>query len=68
MSNFIWVPFNLIKVAQFPEKHQQLLVELDFLGGVGKVRLSQRIGQETSQALQHKVIVLQMEEYKDNFQ
>lgn len=53
------VLFNLVKVTKFPEQHQQLLMELDFLGGMGQVRLSQRVGQETSEALQHKIKILQ---------
>lgn len=55
----VLVLFNLIEVAKFPEQHQQLLMELDFLGGMGQVRLSQRVGQETSEALQYKIKVLQ---------
>lgn len=55
---------NLIEVTKLPEQHQQLLVELDLLGGVGQVGLSQRVGQQTSQALQYKVKVLPMERRK----
>ena len=52
---------NLVEVTELPEKHQQLLVELDLLGRVGQVGLSQGVGQQTRQALQHEVKVLQME-------
>lgn len=55
---------NLVEVTELPEKHQQLLVELDLLGGVRQVRLGQRVGQQTSEALQDKVKVLQMDRQK----
>lgn len=56
---------NLVEVTKLPEKHQQLLVELDLLGGVWKVSLSQRVGQQSRQALQDKVKVLQIEIRKE---
>lgn len=59
-DHFIVVLFNLIEVAKLPEKHQQLLVELDLLSGVRQISLSQRIGQQTSETLQYKVKVLRM--------
>lgn len=49
---------NLVEVAELPEEHQQLLVELDLLGGVWQVGLGQRVVEETSQALQNEVKVL----------
>ena len=58
---------NLIEVAKLPEKHQQLLVELDFFCGVRQVSLSKRIGQQTSEARQNKVNVLPVEEHSNSF-
>lgn len=56
---------NLVEVAELPEKNQQLLVELDLLGRVWQVSLSQWVGQQPCQALQYKVKVLQMGEKRD---
>lgn len=53
----------LVEVTELPEENQQLLMELDLLGGVGQVRLLQRVRQEPSQALQDEVEVLQKERF-----
>lgn len=42
-------------------------MELDLLGRVGQVGLSQRVGQQTRQALQHEVKVLQTEMHNAEF-
>ena len=59
MLQFILVPLNLIEVTKLPEKNQQLLVELDLLGRIRQISLSQRICQQASKAFQYKVEVLQ---------
>lgn len=56
---------HLVEVAEFPEEDQQLLVELDLLGGVRQVSLGQRVGQQTSQAFQYKIKVLPLGDHKD---
>lgn len=38
---------DLVEVAKLPEEHQQLLVELDFLGGVWQVGLGQGVVEQT---------------------
>lgn len=49
----------LVEITKFPEEDQKLLVELDLLGGVGQVGLSERVSEQASQAFQHKVIILE---------
>lgn len=49
----------LVKITKFPKEDQKLLVELDLLGGVGQVGLSERVSEQASQTFQHKVIILE---------
>lgn len=49
---------HLVEVTQLPEEDEQLLVELDLLGGVGEVGLRQGVGEQPRQALQDEVVVL----------
>lgn len=49
---------HLVEVTEFPEENKQLLVELDFLGGVGKVGLEQGIRQQPSYPLEDELEVL----------
>lgn len=51
--------FYLVEITKFPEEDQKLLVELDLLGGVGQVGLSEWVSEQASQAFQHKVIILE---------
>lgn len=43
---------HLVEVAEFPEEDQQLLVELDLLGGMRQVGLDQRIVKQPCQTFQ----------------
>lgn len=49
---------HLVEVTEFPEENKQLLVELDFLCGVGKVGLEQGIRQQPSYPLEDELEVL----------
>lgn len=49
---------HLVEVTEFPEENEQLLMELDFLCGVGKVGLEQGIGQQPSYPLEDELEVL----------
>lgn len=49
---------HLVEVAELPEEDQQLLVELDLLGGVGQVGLEQGVGQQPGYALEDELEVL----------
>lgn len=51
-------PAHLVEVAELPEEDQQLLVELDLLGGVGQVGLEQGVGQQPGCALEDELEVL----------
>lgn len=60
------IDIYLVEVTELPEENQQLLMELDLLGGVRQVCLLQWVRQEPSQALQDEVEVLQKERYSLN--
>lgn len=51
-------PAHLVEVTEFPEENQQLLVELDFLCGVGKVGLEEGVGQQPSYPLEDELEIL----------
>ena len=51
-------PAHLVEVAELPEEDQQLLVELDLLGGVGQVGLEQGVGEQPGYALEDELEVL----------
>lgn len=48
----------LVKVTELPEEDQQLLVELDLLGGVGQVGLQQGVGEQPGEAPEDELKVL----------
>ena len=49
---------HLVEVTELPEEDQQLLVELDLLGGVRQVRLDQRVVEQPSQTFEDEAQVL----------
>ena len=53
---------NLVEVTELPEEDQQLLMEMDLLGGTRQVSLDQGVIQQLSQALQDEAQVLTNEE------
>lgn len=53
---------HLIEVTELPEEDQQLLVELDLLGGVGQVGLEQGVGEQPGYALEDELEVLSGEQ------
>ena len=50
---------HLVDIAHLPEEHQQLLVELDPLGGARQVGLLQGVVQQARDALQDEPEVLE---------
>lgn len=53
-----WLPAHLVEVTELPEEDQQLLVELDLLGGVGQVGLEQGVGEQPGDAFEDELEVL----------
>lgn len=49
---------HLVDVAELPEEDQQLLLELDPLGGMRQVRLDQRVVEEPRQTSQDEAQIL----------
>lgn len=49
---------HLVDVAELPEEDQQLLLELDPLGGMRQVRLEQRVVEEARQTSQYEAQIL----------
>lgn len=49
---------HLVEVTELPEEDQQLLVELDLLGGARQVRLDQRVVEQPSQTFEDEAQVL----------
>lgn len=56
-----WLPAHLVEVTELPEEDQQLLVELDLLGGVGQVGLEQGVGEQPGDAFEDELEVLRGE-------
>lgn len=65
-NSFLALAPHLVEVAELPEEDQQLLVELDLLGGSRQVRLDQRVVHQPGQTFQDEAQVLrnQREHFK----
>jgi len=56
---------HLVEVAELPEENQQLLVELDLLGGLREVSLDQGVVEQPSQPFEDEAQVLMNKERAD---
>lgn len=65
MCEFVCSFMYLVKVTEFPEEHQQLLMELDLLAGMRQIRLHQRVIQQSTDPSQDKMKVLQSKRIKE---
>lgn len=50
--------WHLVEVTEFPEKHQQLLMKLDFLAGMGQVCLQQGVIEQPADSSQDQMKIL----------